>query len=127
MRCKFGFRCTNSPYGRCDDGANESVSLLQLASLFLSTVLLFGILYGACRYVCQRAPLHTQPIVGHPVATSGGRVVASPLCQTAYAPQNDGMMSGLVTGMVLGTILSDLDEPPAYAEATEAGYEPDAA
>lgn len=126
MRCEFGFRCTNSPYGRCDGGAGESVSLLQLASLFLSAVFFFLVLHSACRCLCERAPSYTQPIVGQPVVTPGGQVVAPPLCQTAYAPQNDGMMSGLVTGMVLGTIMSDLDEPPTYVEATDAGYEPDA-
>ena len=125
MRCGSGFRCTNSPYGRCEDGGEQGLAL-QLVSLFVTVLFLTCLAASVCRCINERARAQ-QPAVGHPVVTPGGHIVASPLYQAPYAPQHDGAMSGLVTGMVLGTILADVDEPPTYVEATDAGYEPDTA
>lgn len=123
MRCGSGFRCTNSPYGRCEDGGGQGFEA-QLASLFFTALLLSCLAISVCQCVNERARAQ-QPAVGHPIVTPGGQIVASPLYQAPYAPQHDGAMSGLVTGMVLGTVLADMDEPPTYVEATDAGYEPD--
>ena len=122
MRCGSGFRCTSSPYGRCEEGREQGFAL-QLASLFLTALLLSCLAVRVCQCLneCTRAQ---QPAVGHPIVTSGGQIVASP---PYYAPQHDGAMSGLVTGMVLGTVLADMDEQPTYVQATDAGYEPDTA
>ncbi len=124
MRCGFGFRCTSSPYGRCDGIGEPTTSIPSLASLLFAGVLLWCLLFGVCRLLNDRVCAH-KPVVGHPIA-SEGQIVASPVYQAPYAP-HDGAMSGLVAGMVLGTVLSDMHEPPTYVEATDAGYEADIA
>ena len=130
VRCGSGFRCAGSPYARCNNGNGESVLASQSALVILAVALVLS--FCLLRSLCERSPT-TRPIVGQPIVATagGGQVVASPLYQTPYPPHNDGMVSGMVGGMVsglvVGTILSDLDEPPTYAEVTDAGYQPDAA
>ena len=121
MRCASGFQCAHYPYGRCEEDVSEPVSVFQIASFLIGGMLLFLVLQGVCRYLCDRMPWQTQPTI----VSSAGQVVACPEYQDSDAPQNDGVMSGLVAGMVMDTVISEIDEPPTYREATEAGYEPD--